>query len=149
MAALGTRVVLGSKGVSGRLREVGMLRAVFVRTLKPGVRYEQFVDAWMPQDLDGEYAARVSVSRNVADDRQVITILELDMSMTEFETRRATLTRPDALERLGEIVATTELAGTTRRYSTARLYDLRVFSQVTLLNSAALRAALGCPVLPR
>jgi len=66
----------------------------------------------MPQDLDGEYSARVSVSRNVADDRQVITILELDMSMTEFEARRATLTRPDALERLDEIVATTELAGT-------------------------------------
>lgn len=107
-----TRVVLGRRGVPVRLREVGMLRAVFVRTLKPGVRYEQFVDAWMPQDLDGEYSARVSVSRNVADDRQVITILELDMSMTEFEARRATLTRPDALERLGEIVATTELAGT-------------------------------------
>jgi hypothetical protein len=38
---------------------------------------EQFVDAWMPQGQEGGYPARVSVSRNVANDRQVITILEL------------------------------------------------------------------------
>jgi hypothetical protein len=88
-----------------------LLRAVFVRTLKPGVTYEQFVDAWMPPDPGGEYPARVSVSRNVANDRQVITILELDMPVAEFEAGQAALTRPDALERLGEIVATTELAG--------------------------------------
>jgi hypothetical protein len=42
----------------------------------------------------------------------VIAILELDMSLAEFEAKRAGLTRPDALERLREIVATTELAGT-------------------------------------
>lgn len=27
-----------------------MLRAVFVRTLKPGVTYEQFKDAWVPRE---------------------------------------------------------------------------------------------------
>lgn len=89
-----------------------MLRAVFVRTLKPGVTYEQFMDAWMPQGRKGEYPARASVSRNVANDRQVITILELDMTMAEFEAGRGALTRPDALARLSEIVATTELMGT-------------------------------------
>jgi hypothetical protein len=70
------------------------------------------MDAWMPQGQEGEYPARVSVSRNVAHDRQVITILELDMGMAEFEASRAALTRPDALDRLKEIVATTELMGT-------------------------------------
>ncbi|MEV5540920.1 hypothetical protein AB0L13_29125 [Saccharopolyspora shandongensis] len=87
-----------------------MLRAVFVRTLKAGVTYEQFMEAWVPEDVD-DYPAKVSVSRNVADDRQVITILELDMSVAEFEDKRTALTRPDALERLAEIVDTTELTG--------------------------------------
>lgn len=87
-----------------------MLRAVFVRTLKAGVTYEQFKEAWVPEDMDG-YLAKVSVSRNVVDGRQVITVLELDMSLTEFEDRRTALTRPDALERLAEIVDTTEPEG--------------------------------------
>lgn len=87
-----------------------MLRAVFVRTLKAGVTYEQFKQAWVPEDVDG-YPGKVSVSRNVADDRQVITVLELDMSLAEFEDKRTALTRPDALERLAEIVETTELGG--------------------------------------
>jgi len=33
------------------------------------------------------------------------------MSLTEFEDRRTALTRPDALERLAEIVDTTEPEG--------------------------------------
>jgi hypothetical protein len=88
-----------------------MLRAVFVRTLKPDVTYERFKDAWVPEDVDGGYPAKVSVARNVADDRQVITVLELDMSLAEFAEKSAALTRPDALERLAEIVETTELEG--------------------------------------
>ncbi|MEV0613501.1 hypothetical protein AB0I81_09265 [Nonomuraea sp. NPDC050404] len=87
-----------------------MLRAVFVRTLKAGVTYERFKQAWVPEELDG-YPAKVSVSRSLADDRQVITVLELDMSLAEFEGKRGALTRPDALERLAEIVETTELEG--------------------------------------
>ncbi len=88
-----------------------MLRAVFARTLKPGVTYEQFKHAWMPERVDGEYPARTSVGRSVSNDRQVITILELDMSVEEFGAVAASLTRPDALERLAEIVETTELEG--------------------------------------
>lgn len=87
-----------------------MLRAVFVRTLKEGVTYEQFKNAWVLDDMD-DYPARVSVSRDVADDRQVITVLELDMSLAEFADKRAGLTHPDSLKRLAEIVETTELEG--------------------------------------
>jgi len=101
-----------------------MLRAVFVRTLKPGVTYEQFKDAWLPEHLAGDYPAKVSVSRNIASDRQVITILELDMSAAEFEGKRSELARPDALERLAKIVATTELEG---------LYE-EVFNRADLLE---------------
>ncbi len=101
-----------------------MLRAVFVRTLKPGVTYEQFKDAWVPEQVNENYPAKVSVGRNVANDRQIITILELDMSVAEFEARRRELTRPDALDRLAEIVSTTELQG---------LYE-EVFNRADLLE---------------
>jgi hypothetical protein len=86
-----------------------MLRAVFVRTLKPGVTYEQFKDAWVPDDNGAGYPAKASVGRNVSDDRQVITILELEMSLAEFQAARAGLAHPDALARLAEIVESTEL----------------------------------------
>ncbi len=88
-----------------------MLHAVFVRTLRPGVTYEQFKDAWVPERVEGHYPARTSVGRNVSNDRQVITILELDVAAGEFGAIAASLTRPDAAERLGEIVETTELEG--------------------------------------
>lgn len=39
-------------------------------------------------ELWSEHNARVSVLRNAANERQVITILELDMSMAEFEATR-------------------------------------------------------------
>ncbi len=86
-----------------------MLRAVFVRTLKPGVTYQQFTEAWVPEGLDGDYPGKVRVARNVANDRQVITILELDIPVTEFKVASASLTRPDALGRLADIVETTQL----------------------------------------
>ncbi len=86
-----------------------MLRAVFVRTLKPDVTYQQFKEAWVPEDLHGDYPTRARVARNVTNDRQVITILELDIPVEEFKTASASLTRPDALERLAEIVETTQL----------------------------------------
>jgi hypothetical protein len=47
----------------------------------------------------------------VGADRQVITILELDIPMTEFKAVSASLTHPDALKRLGAIVETTQLEG--------------------------------------
>ncbi len=43
-----------------------MLHAVFVRTLRPGVTYEQFRAAWMPEWVEGHYPARTSVGRNLS-----------------------------------------------------------------------------------
>jgi hypothetical protein len=88
-----------------------MLRAVFVRTLKPGVSYEQFKDAWVPEGLSGPYPATARVARNLANDRQVITIIELDVPAAGFSAASSALTRPDALARLAEIVDSTELEG--------------------------------------
>lgn len=86
-----------------------MLRAVFVRTLKPGVTYEQFKAAWLPEGTAGDYPARTWVSRNVANDRQVITVVEFDVPVAEIATTIASLIRPDARDRLSEITATSEL----------------------------------------
>jgi hypothetical protein len=88
-----------------------MLRAVFVRTLKTGVSYEQFIDAWVPEQFEQDYPATFSVSRNAADERQVLTILELDIGPSQFNQVVYSLTRPDALPRLTEIVESTELEG--------------------------------------
>lgn len=88
-----------------------MLRAVFVRTLKAGVSYEQFKDAWAPLDTGAAYPAVVRVAANVTNDRQVMTVIELDMPADEFEQARPTLTRPDARERLAEIIESTQLEG--------------------------------------
>ena len=86
-----------------------MLRAVFVRTLKPGVTYEQFRDAWLPDGLDDRYPTTARVARNLADDRQVITIIELDVPAAEFASASASLTHPDSRRRLEKIVESTQL----------------------------------------
>lgn len=86
-----------------------MLRAVFVRTLKPGVTYDQFKAAWLPEGTAGDYPARTWVSRNIANDRQVITIVEFDVPVAEIPTTIASLIRRDARDRLSEIIETSEL----------------------------------------
>ena len=88
-----------------------MLRAVFARTLKAGVSYDQFKDAWLPEGLEGSYPAKARVARNLGNDRQVITIIELDVPAAELEAAFVSLTHPDSRQRLDEIVETTELQG--------------------------------------
>jgi len=88
-----------------------LVRAVFVRRLRPGVTYEQYKDAWVPDGTEGDYPATVRVARNVADDRQVITIIALDVPAAEFRAASASLTRPDALQCLAEVVESTVLEG--------------------------------------
>lgn len=73
--------------------------------------YEQFKDAWVPEGTAGDYPVSVRVGRNVANDRQVITVLELDVPVGEFEAASAGLTRADAPQRLNQVIETTELAG--------------------------------------
>lgn len=88
-----------------------MLRAVFAQTLKPGVSYEQFKDAWVPvRDADA-YPARASIGRDLADDRKVLTIVELDISPEQSPPIPPTLFHTDAAERIAELVASTELEG--------------------------------------
>jgi hypothetical protein len=86
-----------------------MLRAVFVRTLKPGVTYDEFKAAWMPEGMTGRYPVKAWLSRNIANDRQVITIFELDVAVGDLTTTVAALVRPDAKDRVAELVESTQL----------------------------------------
>jgi hypothetical protein len=88
-----------------------MLRAVFVRTLNPGVTYEQFKEARVPEGLTVRYPATVRVARDVANERQVITIIEVDVPAAEFKAASVALTRADALARLAGMVETTQMEG--------------------------------------
>jgi len=60
----------------------------------------------------------------VANDRQVITIIEIDVPPTEFRSASASLTRPDSLARLAGIVETTQLEG---------VYE-DIFDEISLLR---------------
>jgi hypothetical protein len=75
------------------------------------VSYEQSKPAWVPEGRTDTYPARARVARNVANDRQVITTIELDLPAAEFKAASASLTRPDALQRLDAVVETTQLEG--------------------------------------
>jgi hypothetical protein len=78
----------------------------------------------VPEGLTGRYPATARVARNLANERQVITIIELDIPAAEFKAASAALTRADALARLAGIVETTQLEG---------VYE-DIFDEVSLLQ---------------
>jgi hypothetical protein len=87
-----------------------MLRATYVRTLKPGITDEQFIDAWMPRGLTlDSYPARVTISRSLTEERQIISTFELDMPADRLADALPTLVHPDSAQRLAEIVESTQL----------------------------------------
>lgn len=87
-----------------------MLRATYVRTLKPGVTDEQFIDAWMPPGLTlDSYPARVTISHSLTEERQIISTFELDMPADRLAVALPTLVHPDSAQRLAEVVESTQL----------------------------------------
>lgn len=87
-----------------------MLRATYVRTLKPGVTDEQFIDACMPPGLTVEsYPARVIISHSLADERQIISIFEVDVPGEHFVEALPALVHPDSAQRLSKIIESTQL----------------------------------------
>ena len=87
-----------------------MLRAVFARTLKPGVTDQQFIQAWMPPGMTPDsYPSAVSVSHNLTDDRQIISIVEVDVAAKDLPGVLAYLVHPDSADRLDEVIESTQL----------------------------------------
>ncbi|MCU1407394.1 MAG: hypothetical protein JWQ43_3697 [Glaciihabitans sp.] len=86
-----------------------MLRAIFVRTLKPGKTIEDYLDAWVPDDADKLEGVRTSISQSTTNERQILTIIEVDASTEEYGDIAPKLVKPDAWDRLAEVVESTEL----------------------------------------
>jgi hypothetical protein len=87
-----------------------MLRATYVRTLKPGVTEAQFIAAWLPPGLTlDSYPARVTISRSLTEERQIISTFELDLPAGRLAEALPTLVHPDSARRLAEVVESTQL----------------------------------------
>jgi hypothetical protein len=57
-----------------------MFIAVFVRRLRPGKTYDDFLKAWYPDKGFG-FPARVTTARNIADDREILTVGVMDADL--------------------------------------------------------------------
>lgn len=87
-----------------------MLRAIYVRTLKPGVTDQQFTEAWMPPGSTADsYPAGVTISHSLTDQRQIISIFEVDIAADDLAEALPGLVHPDSAQRLAEIVESTQL----------------------------------------
>lgn len=89
-----------------------MYRAVFVRTLKPGVSGEQFVEAWMPPGMTRDtYPSAVTISHNTANERQVMSTFDIDAAPGDLSAAIGSLVHPDSANSLAGIVESTEFEG--------------------------------------
>lgn len=87
-----------------------MLRATYVRTLKPGVTDQQFIDAWMPAGVTlDSYPARVTIGHSLADERQIMAVFEVDVSSDHLADALPSLVHPQSVERLAQVVESTQL----------------------------------------
>ena len=85
-----------------------MLRAVYVRTLNPGVTDDQYIDAWMPEGVDREaYKAHVTVSHSTVHERETVTVFEFEGDSENVLDALGELVRPDWRDRVAEVVETT------------------------------------------
>lgn len=85
-----------------------MIIAVFSRVLRPGVGIADLVEAWRPE-ADGEYPAGVEMGVDPTNDRRVVTIIRFDGDMSQFGQAMPRLVHPDSLQRLENLVESTEL----------------------------------------
>lgn len=87
-----------------------MIRATYVRTLKPGTTDQEFIHAWMPDGTTIDtYPARVSIGRSIADPDQVISVFEVDVPPERMPEVLPTLVHPESEARLAVIVHSTQL----------------------------------------
>lgn len=87
-----------------------MLRAVYVRTLKPGVSDEDYIAAWMPDGATKEsYPGRMQIAHAATNERQTITTIEIDVAIADVVDALGALVRPDWRDRVAEVIESTEL----------------------------------------
>jgi len=87
-----------------------MLRAVYVRTLKPGVTDDEYAAAWMPEGVSREdYPAEVLISHSTTHERQTVTTFEIDVPAEDLLDALGALVHPDWRERVAAVVESTEI----------------------------------------
>jgi hypothetical protein len=90
---------------------VDVVRAVYLRTLRPGVTDDALVAAWMPpHHTRDSYPARVSISHDANDERRVLTVIDVDAAPAELPAMLPDLVHPDSEARLAEVVTSTDVA---------------------------------------
>jgi hypothetical protein len=89
-----------------------VLRAVYVRKLKPDITIDQFVESWMPeQHTRLSYPAAVSIAQSLTNPRQVISVFDVDVEASRFAEVLPGIVHPDSEARLASIVESTQLEG--------------------------------------
>jgi hypothetical protein len=91
-----------------------MFIAVFVRRLRPGKTYDDFVDAWYPDKGFGVPGRGPIVARNVEDERQLLTVDFVDLP--DREQLGAAMERVGAQEavrhdRIDDVIESTTVRG--------------------------------------
>lgn len=87
-----------------------MLRAIYVRTLRPGITDEQFVASWMPvQHTRSSYPAAVTIARSLTNPRKVLSVFDIDVDAERFADVLPDLVHPDAEAKLAAIVESTQI----------------------------------------
>jgi hypothetical protein len=85
-----------------------MFIAVFVRRLRPGKTYDDFLRAWYPDKGFG-VPARVTIATNVADEREVLTIGVLDAELSPDAQQAVAPQEAVRHDRLDDVVESTTL----------------------------------------
>jgi hypothetical protein len=87
-----------------------MLRAVYVRTLKPGVTDDDYIRAWLPDGADRDtYPARTFLSHSTTNERQTVVTFEVDAEPDELIDALGALVHPDWRARVAAVAESTEL----------------------------------------
>jgi hypothetical protein len=82
--------------------------AVFARTLRQGVTFDEYVATWAPARWPA-YLGELEVGADSIDERRVITIVRFRGSMEDFRAKLPEMVRSDAIPQLESVIETTEL----------------------------------------
>ena len=88
-----------------------MFVAVFVRRLREGKTYEDFLEAWYPDKGFGFGGRGPITGRSLTDEREILTIGFVDLASDELNDAMARVADQESVrhDRLDEVIESTEL----------------------------------------
>jgi hypothetical protein len=90
-----------------------MFVAVFVRRLRPGKTYEDFLEAWYPDRGFGFGGRGPVTARRLDDEREILTVGFVDLPRESLSDAMARVAEQEAVrhERIDEVIESTSLRG--------------------------------------